>query len=86
MPKSSNTESSVAAQSTNPKSRCPSSRGFTSIQFSSVRIDGRASVRLVSRVVVCVGNCRSVTMEVVGSSGGACSDRGSTKDVVGAES
>jgi hypothetical protein len=65
--KSSDTKSSIAAQSTNPEISCPSSKVFT---FSSVRIKGRAAVSLVNHAVVSKEDCRSVAMEALGSCGG----------------
>jgi hypothetical protein len=43
-------------------------------------------VRLVNRAVAPEENCCSEEIDVVASSLGTCSDGGSTKEVVGAES
>jgi hypothetical protein len=69
--KSSYTKSSVAAQSTIPEIWCPPSGVFT---VSSVRINGRASVRSVSRAVADEENCCSVAMEGSVLSEGTCTE------------
>jgi hypothetical protein len=79
---SSDTKSSVAKLPTHPKISCPPSRVFT---VSSVRINGRASARSISRAGACEEKCFNVAMKVVGSTGGTCTEVDRSLEI-GAES
>jgi hypothetical protein len=71
--KSSDTKSSVATESTSSEISCPPPRVHT---FISVRIKGRASMRLVIWAVASEDKCPSVAMEAIYSFGDTCPEVG----------